>query len=75
MSENVKLKPCPFCGNESLVFSFWFGHDEAHECAFGSIACGSCKSLTMWCFDRDDISRYDAERFCSTQWNRRVNND
>ena len=73
MNENLKLKPCPFCGGESLVFSFWLGHGEAHEYAYGSIACGSCKAFTMWTFDREEeISRDDAERFCSGQWNRRV---
>ena len=67
-----ELKPCPFCGNESLVFRFWVGHGEAHEYAYGSIACGSCKAVTVWTFDRDDISRNDAQRFCSDAWNRRV---
>lgn len=58
--DEVKLKPCPFCGGEPR---WGTSPDEGHfiECS----RCGSSTNLTYYL--KDDASRDVAEK-----WNRRV---
>ena len=69
MTKELKVKPCPFCGNKKLMLGDLPGFLEGHY----FVHCGKCHTSGPLgkVLDTPEKSGQDA---CK-RWNRRTNND
>ena len=74
MSEEIKLKPCPFCGGEAEVKKLGVICDEGY-----AVVCKECKARTKMTFiEKADrpvdilLRRTVAKVTIAARWNRRA---
>ena len=61
MSEDIKLKPCPFCGKEAVIQTFTTAMEKKPR---DRVICLECKIYTDWDFWKpEDVTEH---------WNRRA---
>ena len=69
MTDEIKLKPCPFCGGEAEIISDVYGI----MCkGFALVTCKDCGAKS----DKSEESiDYCAKQVVADKWNRRANNE
>lgn len=65
----MKLKPCPFCGNNVRVTSYWQSYDCDYAAYKMEIECPQCGEFTLFHNTYRDGSR---PKTCHDIWNTRV---
>lgn len=73
MTENNRLKPCPFCGDENVQFHNGFFKDK--NVYFVFVKCNICHARSGYTYSKDDpaLTNYTnpASRRCLNDWNNR----
>ena len=72
MMDDVKLKPCPFCGGEAHIVT---GVEESFMKKYPTVkvVCNKCDNRTAELMDTS-FNAY-VVKIVTDRWNRRVNND
>ena len=65
-----KLKPCPFCGSENLVFRFQRFNGDRHEEAVCQIICRNCSVHAGYLFHSDEDAMI--KKITINAWNTRA---
>lgn len=70
----IKLKPCPFCGGEKFVFTdktIFYDMEKNFGGAPMDITCEAC-NLVMWDHSRNIHSYEERTKLLAKKWNRRT---
>lgn len=74
MKNEIKLKPCPFCGGEAkLKLDFTFQQKLVVKQAF--VQCRVCYAKTKTFFYTTYEAWENTKRYAVEAWNRRVNDE
>lgn len=71
---NIKLKPCPFCGSESVSYRYYYSKKNNGYTVF--IKCSAChtRSGFSFCDENPTLSSYtnEASVELAKRWNNRA---
>lgn len=72
---NIKLKPCPFCGSESVSYRYYYNEDKDGYQVF--VKCPDCHTRSGFSFCDENPARSSYTNEASVEiakrWNNRVN--
>lgn len=69
LKDQIKWKPCPFCGNRDLLIKDREAFEPHPETMY--VTCEECK-MDAWLFGTDDMSYPEALLRMAEKWNRRA---
>lgn len=69
LKDNIKWKPCPFCGGTELDIKDRDSFEDNPATMY--VSCEECKT-DVWLFDTDNMSYPEALLRMAEKWNRRA---
>lgn len=82
--DEIKLKPCPFCGGEPYFYTKSIGEESGALSFYFRIACRRCQTspnnaygdIKIHLLDNGELSiSPDDRKKVAAEWNRRVNDE